>query len=80
MTATKTAHRLKDELLRGAGLRARIAPAPRAVEGSVPCGMSLLVRGEDVGSVRAFAAEHRDMYRDIVEVPCQIQPDRGKFC
>ncbi len=68
------------ELLRREGLRARIAPTPRAVEGSQPCGMSLLVRAEEIGAVRSFLARESAEYRDIVEMPCQIDPRRGKFC
>lgn len=32
------------ELLKGAGLKARIAPTPRSVQGELSCGMSLLVQ------------------------------------
>ena len=68
------------ELLRSEGLRARIAPTPRSVEGSQPCGMSLLVREEDIDAVRSCILRHRAEHRDIVAAPCQIDPHRGKFC
>ena len=68
------------ELLRAEGLRARIAPTPRSVEGSQPCGMSLLVRGEDIAAVRECIDRHGAAHRDIVGLPCQINPKRGKFC
>lgn len=68
------------ELLHSEGLRARIAPTPRTVEGSQPCGMSLLVKAEDIGAVRECIARRNAAYRDIVAMPCQIDPGRGKFC
>ncbi len=68
------------ELLRSEGLSARIAPTPRTVEGSQPCGMSLLVKAEHIAAVRACIERRRAEYRDIVEMPCQINPNRGKFC
>ena len=68
------------ERLRGAGLKARIAPTPRTIEGSQPCGMSLLVRQEHIEAVRAFLAAHPSEYRGIAALPCQINPNRGKFC
>ena len=68
------------ELLRSGGLRARIAPTPRTLEGSRPCGMSLLVKAEDIGAVRECMERRNAAYRDVVETPCQIDPGRGKFC
>ncbi len=68
------------ELLRSGGLRARIAPTPRTLEGSRPCGMALLVRAEDIDAVKAYIARQNAEYRDIVETPCRIDPGRGKFC
>ena len=68
------------ELLRSEGLRARIAPTPRSVEGSQPCGMSLLVKAEDIDAVRESIARSHAEHREIVAMPCQINPGRGKFC
>ena len=68
------------EQLRGAGLQARIAPTPRNVEGSQPCGMSLLVKQEHIDAVRAYIEENQAEHRDIVAMPCQIRPNRDRFC
>jgi len=38
---------LLHDLLKANGLKARISPTPRTIQGSVPCGMSLLVNEED---------------------------------
>lgn len=40
------------ELLTDNGIDNRIAPTPRAVQGRLSCGMSLLIKPEDLESVR----------------------------
>ena len=43
--------------------------------------MSLLFIGaEDVSQICTFIRELNAEYFDIGELPCQIQPDRNKFC
>ena len=68
------------DLLRNEGLNVRIAPTPRTVEGSQPCGMSLLVREKDIDAVRSCIDLHNAEYHNIAAIPCQIHPNRGKFC
>jgi ribosomal protein S12 methylthiotransferase accessory factor YcaO len=68
------------ELLRGEGLKARIAPTPRSIQGELSCGMSLLVREADIAAVRECIERHHAEHHSIVELPCQINPNRGKFC
>lgn len=68
------------DLLRGEGLPARIAPTPRSIQGELSCGMSLLVKQEHIAAVRAFLERSGAEYHSIVEMPCQIQPHRNKFC
>ena len=68
------------ELLKGEGLQARIAPTPRVFEGAKPCGMSLLVKQDQIEAVRESIARNGAAYVDIVELPCQIRPDRDRYC
>ena len=68
------------EQLDGAGLKARIAPTPRTIDGSHPCGMSLLVREEDIAAVRDFLEQNGAEYLRIAEVTGQIQPGRDRYC
>lgn len=59
---------------------ARIAPAPRAIQGELSCGMSLLVKAEHIDDVRDCIERNQAEYHEIVELPCQIRPHRNKFC
>ncbi len=68
------------EQLRKEGLPARIAPTPRSIQGELSCGMSLLVKAEYIEAVRQSIVRNQAEYYDIVEMPCQIQPRRNKFC
>ena len=68
------------DLLKSEGLKARIAPTPRAIQGELSCGMSLLVLPGDIAAVRACIAAHNAPHHSIVPLPCQIRPGRGKFC
>ena len=54
------------ELLKSEGLRARIAPTPRAVQGELSCGMSLLVLPEEIDAVRECIARHNAPHHSIV--------------
>lgn len=71
---------LLQELLKKDGISARIAPAPRSIQGELSCGMSLLVKQEDVEGVRDCIERNHAEYHDIVALPCQIQPHRNRFC
>lgn len=68
------------ELLKSEGLKARIAPTPRSIQGELSCGMSLVVLPEDIDAVRACIAAHHAPHHSIVPLPCQFRPGRGKFC
>ena len=68
------------DLLKSEGLKARIAPTPRAIQGELSCGMSLLVLPEDIDAVRACIEKHNTPHHSIVPLPCQIRPGRGRFC
>mgnify|MGYP000666568780 FL=1 len=71
---------LLQDTLKANGHKARISPTPRTIQGSVPCGMSLLVNEEDIEGVRACIRENEASYVDIVETECQINAGRNKFC
>ena len=71
---------LLQDLLKANGHKARISPTPRTIQGSVPCGMSLLVKEEDIDGVRACIEEKKAVYHDIVETECLIKSDSNKFC
>lgn len=68
------------EVLQKEGLLARIAPTPRSIQGKLSCGMSLLVKAEHIAAVKESIVRNHAEYYDIVEMPCQIQPRRNKFC
>ena len=68
------------ELLRSEGLTARIAPTPRSIQGELSCGMSLLVKEEDIAAVRECIERHHAEHHSIVALAGQINPNRGKFC
>jgi hypothetical protein len=67
-------------MLKETGLPARIAPTPRSIQGELSCGMSLLVKQENIEAVRSYLAESGAEYHSIVEMPCQIKPRRDRFC
>ena len=69
-----------EKLLKEEGLRARIAPTPRSIQGKLTCGMSLLVLEEDIEAVRECIDRHQAKYYSIVEMECQINPNRNVFC
>ena len=68
------------DMLKEEGLNARIAPTPRSIQGELSCGMSLLVKQEDIDAVRAYLEQSDAEYHSIVEMPCQIRPNRNRFC
>ena len=67
-------------LLKSEGLESRIAPTPRAIQGELSCGMSLLVKEEHIEAVRACIEKHQATQHSIVEMENQIQPNRNRFC
>ena len=68
------------DMLKEEGLNARIAPTPRSIQGELSCGMSLLVKQEDIDAVRSYLERSGAEYHSIVEMPCQIRPNRNRFC
>lgn len=70
---------LKD-ILTGDGVVCRIAPAPRAIQGELPCGMSLLLEPEQLEGAKRSIAAHNAPYYDIVPLAGQIRSRRDKYC
>lgn len=68
------------ELLDGAGVTNRIAPAPAAVRGKLSCGMSLLVDAGEIERARAVIGEKEAEYHSIVPVENPLQPRRDRYC
>ena len=68
------------DLLTQNGLKNRIAPAPRAIQGKLSCGMSLLIEPEDIDAVRACLEENQGKYDDIGPLEDQIRSRRDRYC
>lgn len=63
-----------------AGLKNRIAPAPRALEGAAACGMALLVEPEEIQAVRSLIAETNAPYHSIQALADQLRSHRDRYC
>ena len=70
---------LRDLLLKD-GVPNRIAPAPRAIQGDLSCGMSLLIEPEHIEQARACIEAHHALYHRIASLEGQIQPHRDHYC
>jgi hypothetical protein len=70
---------LRDILLQD-GIPNRIAPAPRAIQGDLSCGMSLLVEPEYIEKARRSIEEHHAAYHRIASLEGQIRPNRDRYC
>lgn len=68
------------DLLDRHDLKNRIAPAPRAIQGKLSCGMSLLIEPEHIDAVRACIEAENAEYYDIVPLAGQIKSHRDKYC
>ena len=67
-------------VLKEASIRNRIAPAPRAIQGDLTCGMSLLIEPEDLPAVEKVIAEKHPTYHAIRPLAGQINPRRDRYC
>ena len=70
---------LRDLLLKH-GVKNRIAPAPRAIQGELSCGMSLLIEDSDIESALNCIVQNRGEYHSIVPLAGQIKSHRDKYC
>lgn len=70
---------LRDLLLKH-GIKNRIAPAPRSIQGELSCGMCLLIEDEDIEAALTCIVENKGEYHSIVPLADQIRPHRDKYC
>ena len=70
----------RQAILKEEGIRNRIAPAPRAIQGDLTCGMSLLIEPEDLPAVERVLEERKPVYHAIRPLAGQINPRRNKYC
>ncbi len=63
---------------RGRGIPVRISPTPRLA--SACCGISLLVRAEDIEELQRCIPESEAEIDRIVALPRQINPHRDRYC
>jgi hypothetical protein len=68
------------ELLDGAGVMNRIAPAPAAARGKLCCGMSLLVEADAIDAARDVIAREVAAHHSIVPMEDQLRPKRDRYC
>lgn len=66
------------ERAREAGVRARIAPTPRAARAS--CGVSLLADCEDVEALMRLARAEGVEVEGTARLPRRFDPKRDRFC
>lgn len=70
---------LRDLLLKF-DVKNRIAPAPRAIQGELSCGMSLLIEDSDMESALTCIVKNKGEYHSIVPLAGQMRPHRDKYC
>ena len=68
------------ELLDKEEIPNRIAPAPRAIQGELSCGGSLVLEPEAVEDAKRCIKEHHADYYDIVPLAGQMKSKRDKYC
>ena len=66
------------ELVRAAGLSARISTTPRQARSS--CGVALLVDCDEALAIEGVACDNRVPIEGIVPLPNQINPHRDVYC
>ena len=66
------------ELLKEAGIKTTIAPTPRVA--SKCCGISLLVREEDLDTIQKCIDENQIEILKIAAIERDINPKRDKYC
>ena len=61
-------------------IKNRIAPAPRAIQGKLTGGISLLIEPEDIDAARACIEENKAPHYAIASLAGQIQSHRDRYC
>ena len=57
-----------------------LPPAPRAIQGELSCGMSLLIQPEALEATRDCIRRHHAPHHAIVPLAGQIKPRRDRYC
>lgn len=68
------------DLLSKNGIRNRIAPAPREIQGKLSCGMSVMLESDVVEAAKLCIEKNHAEYYDIVQLEGQIKSHRDKYC
>ena len=68
------------DLLLAENIPNRIAPAPRAIQGELSCGMSLLIEPDDLEAVKECIEKNQAEYYDIVPLKGQLKSHRDRYC
>ena len=68
------------DLLDRNNIRNRIAPAPRAIQGDLTCGISLMIEEADIDAARVCIEENHAEHHASVPLAGQIKPHRDKYC
>ena len=66
--------------LRAENIPSRISPAPRCIQGELGCGMSILLKPEDLERAKQCIEKNHAAYHAIVPLENQINPKRNRFC
>lgn len=68
------------DLLQKNGIKHRIAPAPRAIQGKLSCGMSLLIEPAELPAAKQCIEDNHADYYDIVPLEGQLKSHRDQYC
>ena len=68
------------ELLSEQGVRNRIAPAPRVLQGDLSCGMSLLIEEQQLQAAKDCIEKFHPAYHSIAALEGQICSHRDQYC
>lgn len=61
-------------------ISSRISPTPRSTQAKVGCGVSIIIKPEDLNSIKDLLKRSDLKYADIVKIEDQINPKRDKYC
>lgn len=64
--------------LKALGVKATIAPTPRVA--STCCGISLLIKKEDIETIQSCIEEHKIEILKIAAIERDVNPHRDKYC
>ena len=68
------------DLMKLDGIKHRIAPAPRAIQGKLSCGMSIMLEPDYLEAAKECIEKHQAEYYDIVPLDGQLKSHRDQYC